>query len=273
MDISLQLILDKSLELASVLGPKLLVALLVLTVGWKIINYLTQALERLFEKTELDEGLESFLASLASVLLRIILIVSVAGILGFETTTLITMLGAMAFAVGMALQGSLGNLAGGVLILIFKPFRAGDFIEAQGYSGTVKSIQIFQTILRTPDNKQIVLPNGDLSNGAITNYSATGKRRLDMVFGIGYESDLKKAKEILKSLVEADERVIKDDDNPIVIVLGNLADSAVEIYCRVWVKSEDYWSLKFDILEKVKIEFEKANISIPYPQMDINLSK
>jgi small conductance mechanosensitive channel len=273
MNIDIQTLLDKALELAQVVGPKLLLAILVLAVGWRVVNYLVHVLERVFEKTELDEGLESFITSLASISMRIILVISVAGMLGFETTTLITVLGAMAFAVGMALQGSLGNLAGGVLILIFKPFRTGDFIEAQGHKGTVRSIQIFQTILRTPDNKQIVIPNGDLSNGAITNYSATGKRRLDMVFGIGYDDDLQKAKEILQTLAESDERVLRGDDHPIQIMLGNLADSAVEVYCRVWVKSDDYWPLKFDMQERVKAEFSKAGISIPYPQLDVYVSK
>jgi len=269
MRIDTQILIDKITSMALTIGPKLLWAVVVLFIGWKIITYLVHLLERLFERTNFDEGLESFLVSLASVGMKIILLISVAGMLGLETTTLVTMLGAMAFAVGMALQGSLGNLAGGVLILIFKPFKAGDFIEAQGYKGTVTAIQIFQTILRTPDNKQVVIPNGDLSNSAITNYSATGIRRLDMVFGIGYEDDIKKAKEILATLAHEDKRILHD--KKITIALGNLGDSAVDIYFRVWVKSGDYWSVKFDMNEKVKEAFDTADISIPYPQTDVHL--
>ena len=269
MHIDTHIITEKLMQLLIAIGPKLLWATVTLFIGWKIINHLIHLLEKLFERTQFDEGLESFLVSLASVGMKIILLISVAGILGLETTTLVTMLGAMAFAVGMALQGSLGNLAGGVLILLFKPFKAGDFIEAQGYKGTVTAIQIFQTILRTPDNKQVVIPNGDLSNGAITNYSATGIRRLDMVFCIGYDDDIKKAKDILETLAQKDKRILHD--KKITIALGNLGDSAVDIYFRVWVKSSDYWSVKFDMNEKVKEAFDTAGISIPYPQTDVHL--
>jgi len=271
MNIEINTLVEQVVALILKTGPGLLWALVVLFVGWKGIGYLVHMLERVFEKTEFDEGLESFLTSLASIGLKMVLLVSVAGMLGFETTTLITMLGAMAFAVGMALQGSLANFAGGVLLLVFKPFKAGDFIEAQGYKGKVAAVQIFQTILRTTDNKQVVIPNGDLSNGSITNYSATGTRRVDMVFGIGYDDDLKKAKEILEKLVGEDERVLKDKD--IKIALGNLGDSAVEIYCRVWVKSKDYWAVKFAMNESVKEAFDNAGISFPYPQQDVHLVK
>ncbi len=271
MNINTELIFDKIADIATKIGPQIALALLALFVGWKIIGYLVSALERVFEKTQFDEALESFLVSIASVGLKIILVVSVAGMLGFETSSLVAMLGAMAFAVGMALQGSLGNFAGGVLLLIFKPFKAGDFIEVQGHTGKVVALQIFQTILRTSDNKQIFIPNGDLSNGTIINYSATGIRRLDMIFGIGYDDDLKKAKKILEKIATKDERVLQNKD--ITITLGNLGDSAVEIYCRVWVKSKDYWSLKFDMNEKVKEAFDKAGISFPYPQTDVHLVK
>ncbi len=271
MNVDIASIVDQIVILAWKVGPNILWSLIVLVAGWKAIGFLIRALERLFEKTDFDEALESFLLSIASIGLKIILIVGVAGMLGFETSTLVAMFGAMAFAVGMALQGSLGNLAGGVLLLIFKPFKAGDFIEVQGYKGRVVALQIFQTILRTADNKQIFIPNGDLSNGAIINYSATGKRRLDMVFGIGYGDDLKKAKDILNNLAQSDERIFKDPAP--IIKLGNLGDSAIEIYFRVWVKSEDYWDVKFDMNEKVKEEFDKAGVNFPYPQMDVHLSK
>ena len=263
---------DKIMDFVVKNTPSVLGALAVLIIGWKLVNLIVNWLNKIFQKTDFDEALESFIVSLVSVGLRIILLISVAGMVGFETTTLITMLGAMAFAIGMALQGSLANFAGGILILIFKPFRAGDFIETQGYTGTVKSLQIFQTILHTVDNKEIIIPNGDISNSSIINYSATGRRRVEMVFGIDYNDDLKKAKEILENIVKKDKRVLKDfrQNN---IVVGNLGESAVEIYCQVWVKSSDYLSFKYDMNEKVKEEFDKNNINFPYPQQTVHLTK
>ena len=263
---------DKIMDFVVKNIPSVLGALTVLIIGWKLVNLIVNWLNKLFQKTDFDEALESFIVSLVSVGLRIILLISVAGMLGFETTTLITMLGAMAFAIGMALQGSLSNFAGGILILIFKPFRAGDFIETQGYTGTVKSLQIFQTILHTIDNKEIIIPNGDISNSSIINYSATGKRRVEMVFGIDYNDDFKKAKSILQNIIKEDKRVLKDfrSNN---IVLGNLGESAVEIYCQVWVKSDDYLSFKYDMNERVKEEFDKNGINFPYPQQTIHLIK
>ncbi len=270
---NIDLITDKIIDFIVQEGPGILGALLVLVIGWKIINFFVYWLDKLFQRTDFDDALESFVVSVVSIGLRIILLVSVAGMLGFETTTLITMLGAMAFAVGMALQGSLSNFAGGVLILIFKPFKVGDFIEVQGYTGTVKTLQIFQTILHTIDNKEVIIPNGDISNGAIINYSATGKRRIDMVFGIGYGDDLKKAKGILQKIIKEDRRVLKENNRKNNIVLGNLGDNSVEIYCQVWVNSIDYLGFKYDMNEKVKEEFDKNNINFPYPQQDIHLIK
>lgn len=264
-------ITQKAIELAISAGPKLLMAILTLVVGFYLIGWAVKLLNKAFEKTDFDESLERFIASIVSVGLKIILLVSVAGMLGFETTSLIAMLGAMAFAVGMALQGSLANFAGGVLLLVFKPFKVGDYIEAQGHSGTVVETQIFQTILTTPDNKKVIIPNGDLSNGSVINYSAMSTRRIDFVFGIGYSDDIKKAKDILEGLVKADKRIHTESAPQIVV--GNLGDSAVDIYCRVWVGSGDYWGVKFDMLENAKSEFDKAGISIPYPQTDVHLIK
>lgn len=265
----MELLLEKGTDLLLTVGPKLLWAIIVLVVGLYIIKFLVHALEKVFQKTDFDESLEGFLVSLTSVGLKIILLVSVAGMLGFETTSLVAMLGAMAFAVGMALQGSLANFAGGVLILVFKPFRAGDLIEAQGHKGKVVDVQIFQTLLKTADNKRIIIPNGDLSNGSIINYSSTGERRLDFVFGIGYDDDLKKAKGILEELTQKDERILKDKD--IQIVLGNLGDSAVEIYVRAWVPTDEYWNVYFDMNENVKERFDAEGISFPYPQQDVHI--
>lgn len=270
---NLNFIFDKVVNFISQNGPSIFGALLVFVIGWKIIGIIVHWLDKIFQKTDFDDALESFVVSLVSIGLRIILLVSVAGMLGFETTTLITILGAMAFAIGMALQGSLSNFAGGVLILIFKPFKVGDFIEAQGYTGTVKTLQIFQTILHTIDNKEIIIPNGDISNGAIINYSATGKRRVDMIFGIDYDDDLKKAKEIIEKIIKEDKRVLKENNRKNNVVLGNLGESSVEIYCQIWVKSSDYLGIKYDMNEKVKKEFDKNGITFPFPQQDVHLIK
>ena len=189
--------------------------------------------------------------------------------IGIETTSLIAMLGAAGLAIGLALQGSLANFAGGVLILLFRPFKKGDVIEAQGYIGGVEEIQIFNTILKTPDNQRIIIPNGLLSNGCVKNINVEGTRRVDFVFGIGYDDDVVQAKAILMSLVEADERTLKDKGTD--IWLGEHGDSSINLYLRPWVNSDDYWPYYFGMMEKVKLAFDKEGISIPYPQRDVHL--
>ncbi len=262
---------QKAIELANLIWPKLLLATITLVVGLYLIKFATKLLCKVFEKTNFDESLEKFILSLVSIGLKVVLFVSVAGMLGFETTGIIAMLGAMAFAVGMALQGSLSNFAGGVLLLIFKPFKVGDYIEAQGHSGKVVETQIFQTILTTSDNKKVIIPNGALLNDSILNYSAMSTRRLDLVFGIGYDDSIKDAKNILQNLVKTDSRILTDPAP--LIAVGNLGDSAVDIYCRIWVKTSDYSSVKFDFIETVKLTFDEKGISIPFPQQDIHLIK
>ena len=189
--------------------------------------------------------------------------------LGIETTSFVAILGAAGLAVGLALQGGLANFAGGVLILIFKPFKVGDFIDAQGHAGVVSEITVFTTVLKTPDNKTIIIPNGALSNGSMVNYSTEEKRRVDMVFGIGYGDDIAKAKQVLKRIVDEDERVLKDPAPQIVV--AELADSSVNFNFRVWCTGSDYWSIYFDMNEKVKLEFDKEGVSIPFPQRDVHL--
>jgi small conductance mechanosensitive channel len=188
---------------------------------------------------------------------------------GIATTSFVAILGAAGLAIGLALQGSLANFAGGVLILLFKPFKVGDYIEAQGYSGTVNEIQIFNTILKSLDNKTIIIPNGNLSNDCITNYSTEPLRRVDFVFGIGYEDDIKKAKEVLLTIIKSDSRVLKEPE-PFVSI-GELGDSSVNFTVRVWCNKEAYWDVYFDMFEKVKLEFDKQGISIPFPQRDVHL--
>jgi len=214
---NLQTYSDKAIEFLIENGPMLLLAILTLIVGLWLIKLIVQALRRTMDKGKIDLSLQRFLSSLVSILLKVLLVISVASMIGIQMTSFIAILGAAGLAVGLALQGSMSNFAGGVLILLFKPFKVGDFIDAQGHTGTVSAIQVFNTILKTPDNKTIIIPNGAISNGSITNFSTEPKRRVDMTFGIGYSDNIKKAKDVLKQLVQADERILQDPA-PMIIV-------------------------------------------------------
>jgi small conductance mechanosensitive channel len=261
--------MDYVVELAWQYGPPLLMALLVLMIGMWIVNRVVRLTSKGMEKGSVEPTLARFLGSLVSVGLKALLLISVASMIGIETTSFIAILGAAGLAIGLALQGSLGNFAGGVLVLLFKPFKVGDFIDAQGVAGTVAEIQIFSTIIKTADNKVIIVPNGAVSNGVITNYSKEATRRVDFVFGIGYGDDIKKAKEVIARLVDADERALKEPAAKIVV--SELADSSVNITCRVWVNAADYWGVKFDLTENVKLTFDAEGISFPFPQQDVHM--
>jgi small conductance mechanosensitive channel len=250
-------------------GPSVLLALITLFVGLWIIRILVKSFSKAMVKAKVDESLYKFLASLISILLKILLVISVASMLGIEATSFIAVLGAAGLAVGLALQGSLSNFAGGVLILLFKPFRVGDAIDAQGYVGKVHAIHVLNTILKTFDNKTIIIPNGSLANGNIVNFSTEETRRVDMTFGIGYGDDIKKAKAVLQRLVDSDERILKEPES--MIAVSELGDSSVNFVVRVWCNSADYWGIYFDMQEKVKYEFDKEGISIPFPQRDVHL--
>ena len=256
-------------EMALIYGIKLIAAFITLIIGLWIIKLITKGFVRLMVKQEWDGSLQGFLKGLAGILLKVMLLISVISMLGVQMTSFVVILGAAGLAVGMALSGTLQNFAGGVMILIFKPFKVGDYIEAQGYAGSVSEIQIFNTILKTPDNKTIIIPNGGLSTGSMVNYSAEENRRVDFSFGIAYGDDYDKARELILSLIEADKRIHKD---PVPFAaLGELADSSVNITVRVWTKASDYWGVHFDMQEKVYKEFRKAGLSIPFPQMDVHL--
>jgi small conductance mechanosensitive channel len=250
-------------------GLKLLMALVVLIIGLWIIKLIMGAIVRNMEKREVDASLRSFLKSLIGALLKIMLIISVITMLGVEMTSFVAILAAAGLAVGMALSGTLQNFAGGVMLILFKPFKAGDFIDAQGYTGTVREIQIFNTILKTPDNKTVIIPNGGLSTGAMVNFSTEPQRRVDFVFGIGYGDDIDKARGVLDRLIAADDRILKDPE-PFVAV-SELADSSVNFVVRVWADAANYWGIFFDMTENVKKEFDKENISIPFPQTDVHV--
>jgi small conductance mechanosensitive channel len=247
---------------------KLTLALVTLAVGWWLINGLTRKVGGLLDSRNVDRALHSFIGSLASIALKVMLLVSVASMIGVETTSFIAAIGAAGLAIGLALQGSLANFAGGVLILLFRPFRAGEWIEGQGVAGTVDSIQIFHTTLKTADNKVVIVPNGSLSNGHITNYSREPKRRAEIKVGIDYSSDIKKAREVLLKIAE-DPRVLKDPA-PVVYVVG-LGDNSVDLSLRVWVETGDFWPVTFEFTELVKERLDEAGIGIPFPQRVVHL--
>jgi small conductance mechanosensitive channel len=252
-------------------GTGLVYALLVLIFGFWIAKLITKSIKKMMLKGEMDDSLVPFLSSLISTVLKLLVVISALGMLGIEMTSFIALLGAAGLAVGMALSGTLQNFAGGVMILIFKPFKAGDFIDAQGHMGVVKEIQIFNTILTTGDNKTIIIPNGGLSTGAMVNFSTQPKRRVDWTFGIGYGDDADKAKQVLRALLDTDKRILQDPEP--FIALSELADSSVNFVVRAWVNASDYWGVYFAMNENVYKTFEKEGLNIPYPQMDIHLDK
>ena len=249
-------------------GSRVLLAIITLGIGWWLINRLTVRLGRLLAVRSADLALQGFISSLANIALKVMLIVSVASMIGVETTSFVAAIGAAGLAIGLALQGSLANFAGGVLILLFRPFRIGDFIEAQGISGTVDTIQIFHTVLRTGDNKTVIVPNGNLSNGIITNYNRQPTRKVVFDVGVDYDADLQKAREILLSLAN-DPRVLADPAP--VAVVSTLGDSSITLSLRVWVKTADYWDVLFMFNEKARDSLRAAGIDIPFPQRVIRV--
>ena len=260
---------NQIIELVMKYAPVVVMALVTLVIGFWIIKLIVNGVTKVMQKRNVDPSLQPFLESLIAMLLKVMLLISVISMLGIEMTSFIAILGAAGLAVGMALSGTLQNFAGGVMILLFKPFKVGDVIEAQGYTGSVKEIQIFNTILKTPDNKTIIIPNGGLSTSSLTNYSTEATRRVDFTFGIGYEDDIKKAKEILKGLIDQDTRILQDPQP--FIAVAELADSSVNIVVRTWVNSPDYWGVFFDMREAVKDAFDKEGVNIPYPQADVHV--
>lgn len=256
-------------ELAVTYGLKVLLAIVVLIIGLWVVGILTNYFKKWLGKSKADESLQSFLTGIFNALLKIMLVISIASMVGIETTSLVAVLGAATFAVGLALQGSLANFAGGVLILIFRPFKTGDFIEGAGESGTVEKIDILHTTLKTPQNVTIIVPNGPLANSNITNYSIKETRRVDFPVGISYDADVQQAREVLLAVLNADSRVLQDPAP--VVFLTELADNSLNLSVRAWVKAPDYWSVFFEDLEKMKVELDKVGIGIPYPQRDIHV--
>jgi small conductance mechanosensitive channel len=264
-----ELIIQKITVMAVQYVPKVLLGILTLVIGFWVAKVLTKILRKSLERAKVEITLLEFLTSIISIGLKVLVIISVATMVGVQMTSFIAILSAMAFAIGLAFQGSLSNFSGGVLIILLKPFKSGDFIEAQGYMGTVDSIQIFHTILKTVDNKKIIIPNGPLSNGNIVNYTAQETRRNEWIFGIGYGDDFEKAKRLILDILEADERILKDPA-PFARV-GELASSSVNIKARAWIPLTEFWNVHFDVLEKVKKSFDENGIHIPFPQTDVHI--
>lgn len=261
--------LDTLINLFVVWGPKFIGALIALVVGLYVAGLIARSVSRIMEKKEVDPSLRPFLSGLVSALLKVLVVISVLGMVGIQMTSFIALLGAVGLAVGMALSGTLQNFAGGVMILLFKPFKVGDYIEAQGFAGTVNEIQIFNTILKTPDNKTVIIPNGGLSTSSMVNYSTEATRRVSWTFGIAYGDDIDTAKQVLRGLLEENELVLQDPAP--FVELSELADSSVNFAVRAWVKAEDYWTLHFAMLDAVYRKFAEAGLNIPFPQMDVHL--
>ena len=252
-------------------GINIIMALAIFVIGRWIAGLLLNVADKMLKKAGMDDMLVSFVYSILNALLLLFIIIASLDQLGVDTTSFIALIGAAGLAVGLALQGSLQNFASGVLLIVFRPFKVGHFIEAAGVSGVVEEIGIFSTRMKTGDNREIIIPNGAIYGGTITNNSARDTRRIDMVFGIGYDDDIRKAKEIMQSILDADERVFSDPAP--LIAVAELADSSVNFVVRPWVKASDYWGVKFDVTEKIKLAFDDAGISIPYPQMDVHIDK
>lgn len=253
------------------LGLKLLVAFLILIVGRWLVKLLKNGLNRIMERRNTDASLRSFLGSLISVLLNFILIIIIISVLGINTSSLVALLASAGLAVGMALSGTLQNFAGGVIIMLFRPFKVGDYISAQGQEGVVKEIQIFNTIIQTLDNKVVTIPNGILSTGIMTNFAKEETRRVDWSFSISYGDDYDKAKTVLKRLCDEDERILKQPD--VFVEIGKLNESSVDITVRAWVKTADYWGVFFSMNEKVYKTFPAEGLHLPFPQMDVHVKQ
>ena len=259
---------DMAVQYGTEYGMKVIGAIAIFVIGKWVAKKLSGLIKKMMDRGKIDSTLSAFIASLVDILLMVVVVLAAINNLGIDTTSFIAILGAAGLAVGLALQGTFGNIGSGVILILFRPFEVGDFVTVAGESGTVEAITLFNTTLLTPDNKVILIPNGAVAGGNITNFSKKETRRVDFVFGIGYDDDLKLAKATLQEILDADTRILKDPAS--FIGVGELADSSVNFTVRVWVKASDYWGVHFDTIEKVKLTFDEKGISIPYPQMQIN---
>lgn len=253
------------------LGINIAIALAIFYVGKLVVSLVVRGIRKVMQAQEVDKTLETFIANLVRMVLMVVVIIAAIGQIGIQTTSFIAIFGAAGLAVGLALQGSLSNFASGVLIVLFRPYRVGDFVEAAGIAGSVVEVQILTTVLKTGDNKQIIVPNSQIMDSIITNYSANPTRRVDMVVGVSYDDDLDKVRATLEELIAADDRIL-DDPAP-TIAVSELADSSVNFVVRPWVNSADYWGVMFDLTEAIKKRFDKEGISFPFPQQDVHVYK
>ncbi|EGA69248.1 hypothetical protein VISI1226_02562 [Vibrio sinaloensis DSM 21326] len=252
-------------------GVNIISAVLILFIGNIIVKAIANSVAKVLEKKQMDKAVVEFIHGLVRYLLFVIVLIAALGRLGVQTASVVAVIGAAGLAVGLALQGSLSNFAAGVLIVAFRPFKSGDYVEIGGVAGSVESIQIFQTVLKTPDNKMVVVPNSSVIGGAITNYSRHETRRVDLVIGVSYSADLKQTKQVIRDVLEKDERILKNPDIQIGVLA--LADSSVNFVVRPWCKTSDYWDVYFDSTQAIKEALDEAGIEIPFPQMDVHLNK
>ena len=261
--------LNSLIEIGSSLSISLLMALAILIIGRQLVKLILRLITVALEKSNVEDTVRIFVTNLLNTLLMILVFIAAINQLGIETTSIIAVLGAAGLAIGLALQGSLSNFAAGILIVIYRPYKVGDYIEAGNYAGTVKDIQIFSTVLKTPDNKIVVVPNGSIMNGSIVNYSDQDTRRIDLIVSCGYEDDIDKVRSVLEDILKKEKRVLKDPKPQIAVT--ELADSSVNFIFRPWVKRTAYLPVYYSLLEEVKKRFDKEGISIPYPQSDVHI--
>ncbi len=264
-------LIPKLIEWGSAFGIKLIAAVAILIIGRIVVKSIKKLIVKLMNKRNVDPTITSFASSLTYSALYIFVILAALSQVGIQTTSFMAIIGAAGLAIGLALQGSLSNFASGFLIIMFRPFKLGDYVEAGGVSGSISKISVFTTEINTVDNKRIIIPNSQIMNGTITNYTAEKTRRVDLTFGVGYEADVSKVKDILNRIIKGHELILRDPEP--FVRLGNLGDSSIDFTVRVWTKTEDYWTVHFDLTERVKEVFDKENISIPYPQMDVHMIK
>ena len=269
VDLLLFIEIEKIKNLALDYAPKLASAIFVVIIGLWVVSWITKWGTKILKKSDLDSSLESFLISILNVVLKLLLAISVMSMLGVQMTSLVAILGAASLAVGMALSGTLQNFASGVMILLFKPFKTGDVIEAASFTGAVEEIQVFNTILKTPDNRRIIVPNNEIAGKSIVNYSAESTRRVDLIAAIGYGDDYDHAKKVIDQMIKEDKRILTDPEA--FVGISELADNSVNISLRLWVKQADYWDVYFDMNEKIYKRFDSEGLNIPYPQMDVHI--
>ncbi|MBS9782251.1 MAG: mechanosensitive ion channel [Arcobacter sp.] len=270
MEQNVQDLMDKALPVVASYAMALVMAILIFVIGKWIARKITDVLVKLLKKSDkIDDTLVKFLSNIVYYTLMVFVVLAALSKLGVETTSFFAILGAAGLAIGLALKDSLGNFASGVMIILFRPFKVGDFVSAGGATGVVNEVGIFNTTFTTGDNQKIIVPNGAITSGSITNVNANSTRRVDLVVGIGYDDDIKKAKEVLNDIIKADDRVLQDKG--ITVAVSELADSSVNFVVRAWVNTSDYWGVKFDLTEEVKLRFDKEGISIPYPQQDVHI--